>query len=48
MRKGRSFRRPRPPGETTVERFVRERRHARDGYLTIERRFDETRFEAGE
>ncbi|HST92504.1 MAG TPA: family 1 glycosylhydrolase, partial [Brevundimonas sp.] len=37
-----------PPGETTVERFVRERRHARDGYLTIERRFDETRFEAGE
>jgi dTDP-4-dehydrorhamnose reductase len=36
-----------PPGETTIERFIRERRLALDGSLVVERRSDETRFGVG-
>ena len=37
-----------PPGETTIERFVREQRQAADGELVVERRSDDTRLEAGD
>jgi len=37
-----------PPGETTLERFVRERRGLSEGGARVERRMDDTRLEAAE
>ena len=37
---------PLPPGETMIERFVRERRLARQGVVRIERRPDDVRLQA--